>query len=100
MQEKFVVGFGILVLLAVLLPILVLYMSRRKQDEHLASFYKSCDFMRDAIHSCSSRAEVLELTDDLASVRESYDSLIPTSVLDKELSLLATLLSKKSKKIK
>ena len=100
MQQTFVLGFIILVSLAVFLPLIVLYMSRRRQDEYLASFYKSCDFMRDDIHSCSSRAEVLELTDDLASVRESYDSLIPTSVLDKELSLLATLLSKKSKKIK
>lgn len=99
MQESFVIGFGILVLLSVFLPILVLYMSRRKQDEHLAGFYKSCDFMRDAIHSCSSKAEVFELRDDLSSVRESYDSLIPASVLDKELSLLDTLLSKKSKKI-
>jgi hypothetical protein len=100
MQQTFITGFIILVSLTVFLPLLVLYMSRRKQDVHLAGFYKSCDFMRDAIHSCSSKAEGLELLDDIAHVRESYENLIPVSVLDKELGLLVTLLTKKSKKLK
>lgn len=100
MQQTFITGFSILIVLTVFIPLLILYMGRRKQDEHLARFYKSCDFMRDAIHSSNSKAEVFELKDDLTSTRESYESLVPASVLDKELSLLSTLLNKKSKKLK
>lgn len=100
MEENFIIGFIILISLAVLFPITVIYMSKKRQDEYLVSFYKACDQLRDYIHTCSNRAEALELLDEIVSVKESFENLIPISVLDKELSLLSTLLDKKVKKIK
>ena len=100
MQQTFVLGFIVLVSLVVFLPLVVLYMSRRRQDEYLASFYNACNNLRDDIHTATSRAEVVELFDDIISVQESYNDLIPHAVLDKEIKLLDTLLNKKSKKIK
>lgn len=100
MQQKFIIGFIILISLAVFLPLLVLYMSRRKQDEHLASFYNACNDLREGIHTATSRAECIVLVDEIAFVRESYEDLVPQAVLDKELKLLYTLLNKKNKKIK
>lgn len=100
MEKNYIIGIVILVSLVSIYPLLVLHMSRKRQDEYLVRFYNTCNELRDYIHTATSRAEMIELRDDLKSIRESYDSLIPASVLDKELSLLDTLLNKKSKKIK
>lgn len=100
MEQTYIIGFLVLIGVVSLVPLLVLHMSRRRQDEYLASFYNACNKLRDDIHTATSRAEVVELFDDIISVQESYNDLIPNAVLDKEIKLLDTLLNKKSKKIK
>lgn len=100
MEQSFIIGFVVLIAVVSLLPLLVLYMSRRRQDEYLTIFYNACNDLRDHIHSCNSRAEVIELFDDIVNVEESFNNLIPRAVLDKEIKLLDTLLNKKSKKLK
>ena len=100
MQQTYIFGFVLLIGIVSLMPLLVLYMSRRKRDEYLCSFYNACDDLRDGIHTATSRAECIVLVDEIAFVRESYEDLVPQAVLDKELKLLYTLLNKKNKKIK
>ena len=100
MEKNYIIVAVILIGLVSIFPIVVLNMSRKRQDDYLVSFYNACNNLRDHIHTCSSKAENIELLDDIAHVRESYESLIPVSVLDKELRLLVTLLNKKSKKLK
>jgi hypothetical protein len=100
MEQSLIIGVVVSIATVSLLPLLVLHMSRRRQDEYLTSFYNACNDLRDHIHTCNSKAEGLELLDDIAYVRESYTDLIPFAVLDKELKLLGVLLIKKSKKLK
>lgn len=100
MEQTYIFGFVLLIGIVSLMPLLVLHMSRRKQDEHLASFYNACNDLREGIHTATSRAECIVLVDEIAFVRESYEDLVPQAVLDKELKLLETLLNKKNKKIK
>jgi len=100
MEQTFIIGFVVLIAVVSLLPLLVLHMSRRRQDEYLTSFYNACNDLRDHIHNSTSRAEVIELFDELVSVEESFNDLIPHAVLHKEVKLLDTLLNKKSKKFK
>lgn len=100
MDKYYILGFLLLIAVVSLVPLLVLYMSRKRQDEYLTRFYSACNKLRDDIHTASSRAEVIELFDDVISVEESFIDLVPHAVLDKEIKLLDTLLNKKSKKIK
>lgn len=100
MEQSFIIGFVVLIAVVSLLPLLVLHMSRRRQDEYLTSFYNACNDLRDHIHTSTSKAEVIELFDDIVNVEESFNDLIPRAVLDKEIKLLDTLLNKKSKKLK
>jgi hypothetical protein len=100
MEKDYIIGAVVLIGLVSIFPMVLLHMSRKRQDEYLVSFYSTCNDLRDSIHTSNSKAEGLELLDDIAHVRESYENLIPVSVLDKELRLLVTLLTKKSKKLK
>jgi hypothetical protein len=80
-------------------PIALLYIKNKHRDEYLAKFYGSCNQLRDYIHSCNSKAEMVELMDDISDLRWDYQNLIPSVVLEKELQLLNVLLNKKAKKI-
>jgi hypothetical protein len=100
MEHKFILGMLLLIAVLSILPLVVLHTSRKRQDEHLISFYNACNDLRDDIHNSTSRAESIVLADDIDFVRETYTDLIPHSVLDKELKLLGVLLNKKSKKLK
>jgi hypothetical protein len=100
MEQSLIIGVVASIAVVSLLPLLVLHMSRRRQDEYLISFYNACNDLRDHIHTSTSRAEVIELFDDIVNVEESFNDLIPRAVLDKEIKLLDTLLIKKSKKLK
>ena len=100
MEKDYIIGAVILIGLVSIFPLVLLHMSRKRQDEYLVSFYNTCNDLRDNIHTATSRAEMIELSDDLVSVRESYDNLIPHSVLDKEMKLLGVLLNRKCKKLK
>jgi len=100
MEQSLIIGVVASIAVVSLLPLLVLHMSRRRQDEYLTSFYNACNDLRDHIHTSTSKAEVNELFDYIVSVEESFNDLIPRAVLDKEIKLLDTLLNKKSKKLK
>lgn len=100
MEQSLIIGVVVSIAVVSLVPLLILHMSRKRQDEYLTSFYNACNDLRDHIHTCSSKAESIELLDDISHVKESYSDLIPFAVLDKELKLLGVLLNKKSKKLK
>jgi hypothetical protein len=100
MESTFIIGLILFISGLGITIFLTLGMTKRKQDENLSSFYNACNDLRDAVHSSNSRAEALVLMDEIVYVRETYESLVPSVVLDKELKLLSTLLNKKSKKLK
>ena len=99
-MEQLITLFLIIAGVIITTTLLVIKYQSSKVDGDIETFYKAIEYVRNSIHTCTSKAESLELIDDIAHIRESFENIVPQSVIDKELSLLGNLLNKMSKKLK
>ena len=99
-MERTVIELTLALVLAVSALAAFVFYRSRKHDSKLSEFYKAVDRMRDHAHTASSMAEIRELHDEIDVVRESFEGDVSKVVLEKELSLITSLLNKKLKKVK
>jgi len=72
----------------------------KKTDSDIETFYSIVDNIREYVHSAESRALLREAMDDTINLEADFSGKISKVILDKEIHLLRSVISKKMKKVR